>query len=42
MQWKGDNTLVLEYTPKGEDKPRTVERRLADADWQRFGARTAR
>jgi hypothetical protein len=42
MQWKGDNTLVLEYTPKGEDKPRTVERRLADADWQRFGGRTAR
>jgi hypothetical protein len=42
VQWKGDNTVVLEYTPKGEAKPRTVERRLADAEWQRFGARTAR
>jgi hypothetical protein len=42
VQWKGDNTVVLEYTPKGEDKPRTVERRLADADWQRFGAPAAR
>ena len=42
VQWKGDNTVVLEYTPKGEDKPRTVERRLADAEWQRFGARAAR
>ena len=42
VQWKGDNTVVLEYTPKGEDKPRTVERRLGDAEWQRFGARAAR
>jgi len=42
VQWKGDNTVVLEYTPKGEDKPRTVERRLAEADWQRFGARAAK
>ena len=42
VQWKGDNTVVLEYTPKGEDKPRIVERRLADAEWQRFGARAAR
>jgi hypothetical protein len=42
VQWKGDNTVVLEYTPKGEDKPHTVERRLSDADWQRFGARAAK
>jgi hypothetical protein len=42
VQWKGDNTVVLEYTPKGEDKQRTVERRLSDADWQRFGARAAK
>jgi hypothetical protein len=42
VQWKGDNTVILEYTPKGEDKPRTVERRLSDADWQRFGARAAK
>jgi hypothetical protein len=41
-QWKGDNTVVLEFTLKGEDKPHTVERRLADADWQRFGPRAAR
>jgi len=42
VQWKGDNTVVLEYTPKGEDKPRTVEHRLADPDWQRYGVRAAR
>jgi len=42
VQWKGDNTVVLEYTPKGEDKPRTLERRLTDAEWQRFGARAAK
>ena len=42
VQWKGDNTVVLEYTPKGGDKPRTVERRLADAEWQRFRARAER
>jgi hypothetical protein len=38
-QWKGDNTVVVEFTPKGEDKPRTVEHRLSDAEWQRYGAR---
>jgi len=42
VQWKGDNTVVLEYTPKGEDKPRTVERRLVDAEWQRIGTRAQR
>jgi hypothetical protein len=30
VQWKSDETLVVEFTPKGEDKSRTVERRLAD------------
>jgi len=42
VQWKGDNTVVLEYTPKGEDKPRTVEHRLVDAEWQRIGTRAQR
>lgn len=35
VQWKGDETLVLQYTLKGEDKPRTAELRLADAQWRR-------
>jgi hypothetical protein len=42
VQWKGDNTVVLEYTPKGEDKSHTMERRLSDAEWQRFRARAER
>jgi hypothetical protein len=41
VQWKGDNTVVVEYTPQGADKPRTVEHRLTDAEWQRYGARPA-
>jgi hypothetical protein len=38
-QWKDAETLTIEFTPKGEDKPRSVERRLADPQWQRYGAR---
>jgi len=41
VQWKDAETLTIEYTPKGEDKPRTVERRLADAVWQPAGTRAA-
>jgi hypothetical protein len=41
VQWKGDNTVVVEFTPKGEDKARTLERRLTDAEWQRYGSRSA-
>jgi hypothetical protein len=36
-QWKGDNTVVVEFKVKGDDKPRTVERRLTDPEWQRYG-----
>lgn len=41
-QWKGDNTVVVEFKAKGDDKPRTVERRLTDPEWQRYAARPAR
>lgn len=40
VQWKGDNTVVVEYMPQGADKPRTVEHRLTDPEWQRYGARS--
>lgn len=36
VQWKDVETLIVEYTASGEDKPRTVERRLADAQWRRI------
>ena len=39
LQWKGDNTVVVEFTPKGEDKARTLERRMTDPGWQRYGSR---
>ena len=35
VQWKGDNTVVVDFTPAGESKPRTLERRITDAGWQR-------
>jgi hypothetical protein len=41
VQWKNAETLAIEYTPKGEDKPRTLERALANAEWQRIGPRPA-
>ena len=41
VQWKGDNTVVLEFTPKGDDKARTLERRLTDPGWQGSGPRPA-
>ena len=41
VQWKGDNTVVVEFTPAGEGKPRTLERRITDAEWQRPGSRSA-
>jgi len=39
LQWKGDNTVVVEFTPKGEDKARTLERRLTEPGWQGYGPR---
>jgi hypothetical protein len=39
VQWKDAETLTIEFTAAGDDKPRTVERRLADARWQRARAR---
>jgi len=41
LQWKGDDTVVVEFTPKGDDKARTVERRMTDPEWKRYGSRTA-
>jgi hypothetical protein len=41
VQWKGDNTVVVDFTPAGESKPRTLERRITDAGWQRSGPNSA-
>jgi hypothetical protein len=41
VQWKGDNTVVVDFTPAGEIKPRTLERRITDAGWQRSGPNAA-
>ena len=40
VQWKGDNTVVVEFTLNGDAKPRTLERRLTDTEWQPNGSRT--
>lgn len=40
VQWSSAEALKIEFTPAGQDKPRTLERRLTDTDWQRFGSRT--
>ncbi|MEO8506294.1 MAG: hypothetical protein ABI593_01535 [Betaproteobacteria bacterium] len=34
VTWKDGETLTLQYTPPGDDKPRTLERKLSAADWQ--------
>jgi len=34
--WKNAETLTIQYTPPGEEKPRTQERALADKEWKRF------
>jgi len=39
VQWKDAETLAIEFTAAGEDKPRTLVRRLTDAGWQGAGAR---
>jgi hypothetical protein len=31
--WKDAETISVEFTPAGEDKPRTLVRRLSDAGW---------
>lgn len=41
VQWKGDNTVVVDFTPAGESKPRILERRITDAGWQRSGPNSA-
>jgi hypothetical protein len=35
VAWKNGETLTIQYTPSGEDKPRTLERALADKEWKR-------
>jgi hypothetical protein len=34
--WKDAETLTIQYTLSGEEKPRTQERTLADKEWKRF------
>ena len=34
--WKDANTLAIEYTPAGADKPTLVERKLSDPVWKRI------
>jgi hypothetical protein len=36
VAWKDAETLTIQYTPPGEEKPRTQERGLADREWKRF------
>jgi hypothetical protein len=36
--WKDAATLTIEYTPAGADKPRVVERKLADPMWKRVSS----
>ena len=36
VAWKDAETLTVQYTPPGEEKPRTLERTLADREWKRF------
>ena len=36
VAWKDAETLTIQYTPTGEEKPRTQERLLADKEWKRF------
>jgi len=33
--WKDAETLTIQYTPAGEEKPRMQERGLADKEWKR-------
>ncbi len=35
LHWKSDATLTVEFTPKGEEKARTVDRLLSDGSWRR-------
>ncbi len=34
--WKDADALTIQYTPSGEDKPQTIERKLSASDWRRF------
>lgn len=36
VAWKDGETLTIQYTPPGEEKPRMQERVLADKEWKRF------
>ena len=36
--WKDAGTVAIEYTPAGEQRAGTLERRLSDADWIRLPA----
>lgn len=36
VAWKDGETLTIQYTPAGQEKPRTQERTLADKEWKRL------
>lgn len=36
--WKGDGTIVVQYTPAGATTPAKLERKLNDPTWLRHGA----
>ena len=33
--WKSGETVTIQFTPAGGDKPQTIERPLTDREWQR-------
>jgi len=35
VMWRGPDAIALEYSLPGETRPRTLERRLDDASWQK-------
>ena len=41
VQWRDDQTLAVEYTKNGDDKARTLVRRLDDAQWRQVGTQPA-
>jgi hypothetical protein len=38
VQWKGDDTLVLDYTRDGDGAPRKLERKLSEPGWTKAAA----
>jgi len=36
VAWKSDDTLMIEHTKPGDDKPQVLERKLGASGWQRY------